>query len=90
MLMYLKLSGGALYVDTAAERWCVKSCFHSLTLKHLVISDSVNRTVGYFYHTQTGTQAHCLYITQQMSACKFISSKVGMHKCYLHNICPAA
>lgn len=26
-------------------------------------------------------QAHCLYITQQMSVHQFISSKVGMHKC---------
>lgn len=54
---------------------------------------SVNRNrhrVSYLHHTfKTGSHALCLYITQQMSVWQFISGKVGMHKCYLHRVCPA-
>lgn len=69
--------------------------FCSLALKHLFFITKCEQKLGtiwaiYITYKETGTHAHCLYITQQMSVNQFISGKVGMHKCYLHSICPAA
>lgn len=57
-LTYPTLSGGALYVDAAAESLCFRKVLTYLALTEPCVICAI---------FTTSTHAHCLYITQQMS-----------------------